>query len=220
MIPAPPRAIPVTPDGPEAHEWILRELSKPEYAAARPTLWDRAVTAFLDWIGRLFTPGKALPTDWLPVILLLVIVAGIVVAIIIWGRPRARARVRAAGNILFGETDRRSAAQIRRAAAAAAAAGDYSLAVIERFRALARGLAERTIIVLDPGSTAREATARASAAFPAHAAALARSAALFDAVRYLDGSASAADWEFLSELDHTLENTTPILHAPEGMVPA
>ena len=59
--------VPVVPDAPEARDWLLEELSKPEYAAARPSLFDILSQRFFEWLLRLFQPGESVPLDWLPV---------------------------------------------------------------------------------------------------------------------------------------------------------
>ena len=62
--------------------------------------------------------------------------------------------------------------QIRAAADAAAAAGDWALAVLERFRAIVRGLEERTVLDERAARTAHEAALAAAARLPALAAEL------------------------------------------------
>ena len=86
--------------------------------------------------------------------------AALVVAFLIFGVPRLNRRSRVAG-VLFGEDDDRGSADMRRDAAAAASRGDYATAIAELFRALARGLAERTIVTVTPGTTARGFAGRA-----------------------------------------------------------
>ncbi|WP_043322166.1 DUF4129 domain-containing protein [Mycetocola saprophilus] len=202
---------PLTPDAPEAHDWLSNELTKPEYAAATPNLFDRLVTEFLGWLGRLFSGSIDGPGDWVPVLLLLLLAAAVVAAILIWGRPRLNRARASTTQALFGERDTRSAAEIRAAAARAAAAGNYDLAVLEGYRALCRDLDERTIIVLDPGSTAHQAAGAASRAFPAFGEVLARTANDFDAVRYLSVPATAQQWERIRSTDESLRAQRPVL---------
>ena len=38
---------PLDPSGDEAQQWVLEELAKQDYQAAKPTLWDRISKAFL-----------------------------------------------------------------------------------------------------------------------------------------------------------------------------
>jgi hypothetical protein len=208
--------VPVVPDAPEARDWLLDELSKPEYTAARPSLFDQLSQAFFDWLMRLFQPGASVPLDWLPVAIVGLVVAGLVTALLIWGLPRVNRRSRPATG-LFGDDDRRTATQLRAAAAAAASAGNWTLAVLEQFRAVARGLAERTIVLVSPGTTAHDFAARASATFPTAADDLASAAEIFDRVRYLDQDGSPADFELLRRLDARLQKETPVGHEQVGV---
>ena len=207
--------VPVVPDAPEARDWLLEELSKPEYAAARPNLFDRLSQEFFDWFLRLFRPGDSVPLDWLPVAIIGLVVAGLVAALLIWGLPRVNRRSRPATG-LFGDDDRRTAAELRTAAAAAATAGNWTLAALEQFRAIARGLAERTIVVVSPGTTAHDFTARASAAFPPVSDDLASAAEVFDRVRYLGQDGSAEDYDRLRRLDGRLQKELPAASEPVG----
>jgi hypothetical protein len=200
--------VPVVPDAPEARDWLLDELSKPEYAAARPSLFDQLSQAFFDWLMRLFQPGASVPLDWLPVAIVGLVVAGLVTALLIWGLPRVNRRSRPATG-LFGDDDRRTATDLRQAAAAAASAGNWSLAVLEQFRAVARGLAERTIVLVSPGTTTHDFAFRASAAFPRVSDEFAVAADVFDRVRYLGQDGSPEDFDRLRQLDGRLQKESP-----------
>lgn len=203
--------VPVVPDGPEARQWLLDELSKPEYTAARPSLFDQLSQAFFEWLMRLFQPGASVPLDWLPVAIVGLVVAGLVVALLIWGLPRVNRNSRPAAG-LFGDDDRRTAGELRSAAAAAASAGDWTLAVLEQFRAVARGLAERTIVRVSPGTTAHDFAARASESFPTASGDLAQAAEIFDRVRYLGQDGNASDFDRLHRLDVRLQKESPAGH--------
>lgn len=196
---------PLTPDPDTAREWAERELADGRYAESEPTFFDRAAQWFADVIDALFGGGPAGAFGpVLAIIVVAVIVGLIVVAIAIWGRPRAIARSRRAGAELFGADDPRSAAELRSAAEQAAHGGDFSAAVILRTRAVARALVERTILELEPGATVHRFARAASQAFPSHGAELARVADVFDGVRYLDRPGSAADYDAVTRLDLTL----------------
>lgn len=212
--------VPVVPDAPEARNWLLEELSKPEYAAARPSLFDLLSQEFFEWLARLFQPGASVGLDWLPVAVVGLVIAGLVVALLIWGVPRINRRSRPAAG-LFGDDDRRTADELRRAAATAASAGDWTLAVLEQFRAVARGLAERTIVLVSPGTTAHDFAGRASTAFPPASDDLAAAADVFDRVRYLGSDGTADDYERLRRLDGRLQKESPAGHeAIEAGAPA
>lgn len=207
-----PIDVPVDPTAPVAQQWLIDELSKPVYQAAKPTLFDRIAKAIGDWLDS-FNLGsvKGPPAFGIGVVILLVVVA-LVVAFLIFGVPRLNRRSSVAG-ALFGEDDARDAARIRQDAEAAARAGDYSTAVAEMFRAIARGLAERTIVTTSPGTTARDFAGKAGAAFPALTGRLVESAAAFDDVRYLGRSGSQQQYESISALERDLRAARPLLEA-------
>lgn len=200
--------IPVDPDAPEARQWLREELSKAPYQAAEPTWFDRLSQAFLDWITSLTAPSGDVLGAWVPVILTVVVAAVLVAAYVIFGPPRLRRRSRAPEEI-FGVDDRRGADDLRRAAAAAAASGDWTLAGQEMFRAMARGLIERSVLLVTPGTTAHAFADRAGAAFPENAAGLAEAAASFDRLRYLGDPGTERDYLFILTLDGELRSARP-----------
>ncbi|MFV0374945.1 DUF4129 domain-containing protein [Microbacterium sp.] len=205
-------AIPaLTPDGDEAREWAEKELSRAVYQDAQPTPFDRAAQAVGDFLGSLFS-GDAPPSwgPWLAVIAIAVVIAVIVLAIVIWGKPRGVARSRAPLE-LFGETDERPSEEIRADARAAAERGDWDNAIVLRFRALARALAERTVIDPEPGTTVHRFARSAATAFPAERAALERGADTFDDVRYLRRPGTPDGYRSVADLDDRLARATPAL---------
>jgi hypothetical protein len=205
-----PGAVPVDPSPPEAHDWIVEELSKPAYQAAQPTLYDRISKAISDWLSSL-TLGDAQGPPGLGLgVVVVLVAAAIVVAILIFGLPRLNRRSAVAGS-LFGDDDARDAAAMRRDAAAAAARGDHTTAVAEQFRAIARGLAERLLVTVTPGTTASGFAARAGDAFPAERAPLTAAAAVFDGVRYLGREGTADQYRDLVALDESLRAAKPRL---------
>ena len=106
---------------------------------------------------------------------------------------------------LFGDDDRRSADELRRSAAAAFAAGDWSTAVLERFRGLARGLDERTVADRLPGHDRdRVRGSRRAARSRTSGQALAAAATVFDDVRYADRAATREEAETIAGLDERL----------------
>ena len=205
-----PVAVPVTPDGNAARALLLDELAKGPYQAARPTLVDLAAQAFLTWFQGLFSGrGSAAPPVLLTIALVVVVVV-LVVALLLFGVPRVNRRSSGTG-ALFGGDDVRSAADLRRAAAAALAAGDFDTALLERFRALARGLDERTLVSVFPGTTASGFAVRAGGVFEAERDGLARTAGVFDAVRYAGRPATRTEAESVAALDDRLAAARPRL---------
>ena len=195
--------VPVDPVAPVARDWLIEELSKPAYQAAKPTWFDILTTAFWDWINSLeFGDATGPPAFGLAVVTVL-IVAALVVAFLIFGVPRLNRRS-AVTETLFGDDDDRDAAAMRRDALQAAARGDHSTAVAEMFRAIARGLAERTIVMTNPGTTARDFSIKAATAFPGFATSLAIAAAAFDDVRYLGRYADQEQFNQIASLEREL----------------
>ena len=212
MIPALPLDVPVDPDGPEARRWLLEELSKPAYQAARPSWFDQAVRQIEDWINSLINglgsvqvPGIG---SLLGLVAVAIAIALLVIAFLVFGLPRISRRSTAGGS-LFAEEDARNAAELRRDAERAAASGDYTLAIAELFRALARGLDERTLVSTFPGSTATELATEAGEVFPGAASRLAVAAASFNGVRYLGARGTESEWEHLVALERELRTAKP-----------
>lgn len=174
-------AAPLTPDAEEARGWARDELSEPVYAEAEPGLLDRVVGWFLDRLSSLELPGGDGSGLWRLALLALVVV-GVVVALVVVGRPRLTGR-RSASADLFGGTST-TAAQHRESADAAAARSDWDEAVRERFRAVVRSLEERALLVVSPGRTADEAADEAGVLLAGVAADLRAGARLFDDVTY------------------------------------
>ena len=203
IFPALPWDVPVDPDAPDATEWLINELSKAPYQAAQPTLFDRVAKAVSDWLSSLQLGSAAGPPALGLIVVIALVVGALVVAFLLFGLPRLGRRSRVSGS-LFGEDDSRTAARIRQDAERAAVSGDFSTAVMEMFRAIARGLAERTIITTTPGTTARDFAARTGNTFPALADRLVESAASFDGVRYLDRTGTAEQYAAIAALEKDL----------------
>ena len=188
--------VPVTPDRDTARQWLVQELSKPEYAT-QPSLLERLWL----WFVHLFDaiPGVSAP-PWQVLLGVLVVAAVVVVVARTVAGPVRLARARAARPVSAAD-DARTAAQLRSAADAAADRRDWPLAVAERFRAVVRGLEERVVIDESPGRTAQEAATAAGTRLPAAAQALHAGAALFDDVVYGERDATPADDARLRDLD-------------------
>lgn len=203
-----PVNVPVDPDAPEARDWLLDELSKDRYQATQPNLFDQ----FADWLNRLLDgirisgDGAGGPIGL--IIVIAVIAAILVVAFLVYGRPRLNRRSTVTG-ALFGDDDVRDAADLRLAAERAAASGDYTAAIVELFRSLARGLAEREIVHTYPGTTAREFATRAGRVFVDASGRLGEAAAVFDGVRYLDSAGTVEQWKALVTLERDLRSARP-----------
>lgn len=208
MVLIPHVEIPLDPDAPEARRWLVEELSKPEYTSAQPTPFDLAMQAIRDWIASLFEGATGIPGPLLALLAVLAVVAALVVGLLVFGLPRLRRRRRPAAP-LFDDHDLRDVPTLRRAASAAAEAGDWPLAIEERFRAIVRGVVDRDLVRVHPGTTAHGVSDAASVPFPDHAEALRTAAADFDAVRYLGRPGSRERYDELTRLDLALEAAVP-----------
>jgi hypothetical protein len=200
-------SVPVDPDAAEARQWLLDELTGADYRAAQPTWFDRLSGAIGDWLNSLrFETADGSGLGGL--IVVLVVAVALVVAFLVFGLPRLNRRSSVTGS-LFGDDDDRDSAAIRRAGEAAAARGDYALAIAEMYRAIARGLAERTVLSTTPGTTAHSFALRAGASFPGFAADLAAAAADFDDVRYLGQPGGRDRYTAVADLELGLRSASP-----------
>ncbi|MGI5369575.1 DUF4129 domain-containing protein [Streptomyces iakyrus] len=200
---------PLTTPRDPAREAARRELSKRMYHENDPSLFQRALDAFWDWLGKVFnaastaTPGGTFG-------LIVVILAVIAVLAALWWRLGTPRRQPTSSATLFDDRPR-SAAEHRAAAEAHAAQGHWNQAVQERMRALVRALEERALLDVRPGRTADEAAAEAGRALPAHTDRLRTAARDFDDVTYGGRSATEESYHRIAELDRDLERTKPQL---------
>lgn len=180
-----------------AQELARRELSKSIY---QPSVSQR----ILEWIARQFDRlfsviNSNVPGGWWALVSLLILAAIIVSVVLFQVRPGAPRRA-ARGQPLGGQA--MSASDHRKLAESHADAGDYSAAVIERVRAVAEELQERSVLPVRPGRTADEFAAEASLMMPALAGQLTDAARLFDDVRYGGRAGTSAGYERVRDLDN------------------
>ncbi|KQO62143.1 DUF4129 domain-containing protein [Curtobacterium sp. Leaf261] len=194
----------------DARRLLQDELRDRAYDAARPTWWDRVSKSFLDWIGSFRIGGDAGVDRILLVVGIVVVLAVVVLLVVVVGLPRRRAVQRGASGSVFDADDRRDARALSAAAAAAAARGDWDQAVVDAFRALVRGLAERDLVPDVPGATARTIATDAGASFPGSASALTESARRFDAVRYAGVDADESDYRVVTDTDTAVRRVRPV----------
>ncbi|MFF7964728.1 DUF4129 domain-containing protein [Streptomyces sp. NPDC007903] len=208
---------PVTVPRDPAREAARRELAKRMYHENDPSLLQRALNAFWEWLGRLLakaasaTPGGSLG-------LLVVVLCVIAVLAAMWWRLGTPRRSPVAAAPLFDERPR-TAAEHRAAADAHAAQGHWNQAVQERMRAIVRALEERALLDVRPGRTADEAAAEAGRTLPAHADGLHAAARHFDDVTYGGRTADQQTYQLVAQLDSALERARPTLvnsAAPDG----
>ncbi len=219
MVTAPgrlPGEVPVEPGADEASGWLADELEKTKYQppeTQESSNWLRdlieRLSSFIETLG-----GEGTAPGWTAALIVLGL-AAVVALILVFGLPRLRRRSAAATGEVFEADDERGSGAMRRAAQAAAAAEDWPLAIAERFRALIRGLHERTLLTSLPGSTSHDVARRAGRALPAFADELSVAADDFDAVRYLGDAGDRERYARLSALDEELQRARPDLDAEE-----
>ncbi|MGI5443681.1 DUF4129 domain-containing protein [Streptomyces shenzhenensis] len=202
---------PVTVPRDPAREAARRELAKRMYHENDPSLLQRAMNAFWDWLGRVLdTAASATPGGTLGLVVVVLAVVAVLAAL--WWRLGAPRRSPVTVPALFDDRPR-SAAEHRAAAEAHAAQGHWNQAVQERMRAVVRALEERALLDVRPGRTADEATSEAGRVLPAHTDRLRAAAREFDDVTYGGRQAGRQAYDRLAELDRDLERSKPALAA-------
>jgi hypothetical protein len=179
---------PITRGG--AHRAAQHELSKAIYHRQSEPLAVRAVRAFGHLLDRII--GSAIthaPAGSAGALALVALIA-VLVTLLIWrvGLPRRAADHGA----VFAPGRTETAADHRALAVVAAEQGDWTTAVVERMRAVARELEERGVLDQRAGRTATELTTEAGRALPESAAVLGAAAETFNTVVY-GGTAATAD---------------------------
>ncbi|MDI3407463.1 DUF4129 domain-containing protein [Streptomyces cavernicola] len=201
----PPVTIPRVP----AREAAERELSRPMYHENDPSLLQRALDHFWEWVGDLFTAASgATPGGALGLVVLVLMVLLLLGAL--WWRLGTPHRAPSSSAPVFDDRPR-SAAEHRAAAEAHAADRHWNQALQERMRAVVRSLEERALLDPRPGRTADEAASEASQSLPSHKARLHTAARDFDAVTYGGRSADEHAYRRVATLDQDLECTQPVL---------
>ncbi|MET8949753.1 DUF4129 domain-containing protein [Streptomyces sp. NPDC004393] len=201
----PPVTIPRDP----AREAARRELAKRMYHENDPSLLQRALNAFWDWVsGLLDAASTATPGGSVGLLVIVLAVLALVGAL--WWRLGIPRRLPTSSATLF-EDRPKSAAEHRAAAEAHAAQGHWNQAVQERMRAVVRSLEERALLDVRPGRTADEAATEAGRALPDHADRLHTAARDFDDVTYGGRAAGEGTYRRLASLDDDLERTKPQL---------
>lgn len=197
---------PVDPDRAEAQRWAVEELSKPQYAAAKPSWIDQLWNQFIDWLRSLNGDSISGPNIGVPLIGALAVVLIVVAVIVV--RPRLNARKKASAEVFDGEATV-DADAFRARAAAAASRGDWQTAVVEQFRAVVRSAEDRAIIDVQAGRTADEAAAQLGRAFGEASSRLEEAARIFDGVKYGKATATASDHAAVLALDTGLSGMKP-----------
>jgi hypothetical protein len=201
----------------QARELARHELRKPIYHRDEPSVLERVLSRISDWVHSLLDRLPSAHTGgsggWTMLVFLLVLLV-LVGAAVWWRAGNVRRNAAERGGLL---EDRPTTAEEHRAAAERhAAAGEWSLAIRERLRAIARDLEERAILQPRPGRTADELAAEASDALPGHADDLEAAVRVFDDVWYGGRDGDADGYRRLAELDRRLQSARPAPLAPSG----
>jgi hypothetical protein len=198
---------PVLPGAEEARRWAAEELSQAEYRDAAPgwleTLWED----FVEWFSSLdgsAEAGSTVPSPVIGIVIALIIAAAVVIA-----KPRLNPKARRAKEV-FEPASVLTATDYRQRAETYAAAGNWGDAVVDRFRAIVRSAEDRAILDPQPGRTADEVARDLALPFSGEARRLVRAAATFDAVRYGNTAADAADYQAMAGVDNALEALKPV----------
>lgn len=190
----------------EARDAARRELERHQYDEAKPSLTYRALSWVIGKIEDALRHAAAVPGGRLGV-LLIVLVAGLLVAIVVVRlRPSMRTPFSAE---LFVGTQVLTAAQHRQAAEAAAVRGDFADAVRERLRAIVRALEERGVLDPRPGRTALEVSAEAATSLPSSAEPLRRAAVAFERIWYGGQPADPSAYAVLVSVDDEVAGARP-----------
>lgn len=198
-----------------AHEAAQRELAKPIYPKA--SLTDRFSEWLQDLLYRIAQEGSQLPGGWFTISVLLIILAvAIVVAVRI---ARRTMRTDRGGEQALLDSRERTAAQYRATAELHAAQGDWSPAIRNRLRAIARQLEEDHVLEAVPGRTATELAADAGAAVPALATELADAAIAFNDVSYGEQPGTEAGYRMIADLDDRVRSHGPRRTAVSATAP-
>jgi hypothetical protein len=198
---------PVDPDRGEAQRWAAEELSKPQYASAKPSWIAGIWNQFLDWLRSLNGESISGANIGVPLIGALAVVLIVVAVIVV--RPRLNARKKASGKVFDGGGPALDADEFRARASAAASREDWQTAVVEQFRAVVRAAEDRAVIEVQPGRTADEAAAQLGRAFGEAGPRLEEAARIFDRVKYGKAPATASDHAAILALDTKLSAMKP-----------
>ncbi len=223
-----PMDIPIDIDRVEAQRRALAELAKAKYGGIPGWVQDgfrrlldflESFADFLSGLGGVRGGGVG------PGFVIGVVVLLAAIGLVIWrvGVPRWTKRSRRAEELAMDST--RAATDYRADAEAAAAAGEWQVAVRERFRAMVRELEVRTVLDVRPARTAWEAAIAANRVLQDCGPDLFAGADLFSGVSYGDRPAQASDYEAMVGIDQRVTaaaesadlTTEPVPPQPSGV---
>lgn len=198
---------PLVPGEEEARRWAEEELAKGIYHGNGESLFERILRAISEFFSRA-EASSDVSTGWVAITIVIALIVALALAFVLYGPLRRVRKVKTGSHDVLAD-DTRSAAELRAAADAHEQAGQWSLAVLERFRALTRSLIERAILRDRPGQTAYEVTHEAGPKLPQVATEIHQAGALFDRVCYGEVPATEAEASWLREVDERVALTRP-----------
>lgn len=207
-------APPLDPDSDTARQWVTDEWGPPR--TIQPSLIER----IQDFLRSLFDnePGGSTAPATLNIVRLLVALVLIaVVAFLIYYVVRNMRDTQSAGaasGSVLEPGDLRSASALAEAARQALAAGNWSLAVLEAYRSIAKSGSERNLLGGADSLTAEQVAGELAVSFSEQRADLYAAASEFNSTRYGGMAASAAQATHAVELQQTLAKKRPRLEVP------
>jgi hypothetical protein len=187
------------PIGRRAAQRLARdELSKVIYHPREP-LTQRVLRVFWHWLIDLFNTGNSVPGGWWALVALAAIAVVVIALVMTRIGPVARRYRRGIGPVPGSRAA--TARDHRLRAGQLANLGDYSGAILECVRAIARQLEERGILAARAGLTADEIADEAGRVLPGDADALRAAARLFDDVCYGQRHGTQDGYQRLLALD-------------------
>jgi hypothetical protein len=180
------------------------ELSKAIYHP-HESLSQRILNAVIQWLNKLFNTANAAPGGWWGLVALAAIAVIVIAIIMARIGPVARRHRRTDDQILGARTV--TAKEYRLRAERLASAEDYSAAILDCVRAIARQLEEQGVLAPRIGRTADEIANEAGQALPGDADALRAAARLFDDVCYGQRPGTQRGYQQLHALDAKIAAT-------------
>ncbi|MUL39955.1 DUF4129 domain-containing protein [Streptomonospora sp. PA3] len=186
----------------EGQRLAREELSERIYGEAEPSLLELLRQRIAEWLEGLQVPG---PSGWWVLGPVLVVLALLLVALVVYLRPARRSRRRAP----IDESAPLTAADHRAAAEQHARQGDFGAAIRERLRAITRELEDGAVITPRPGRTATELAAETAAVLPHLREGLHAAADTFNDSAYGQRTATAEGYALLADLDEQVRRARP-----------
>jgi hypothetical protein len=188
-----------------AREAAQHELAKPIYP--KPSLTERFAEWLDDLLYRIAQEGSSLPGGWFTIsVLLIVLAVAIVVAVRI---ARRTMRTDRGGEHALFDSHELTAAAHRATAQQYATQGNWTAAIRQRLRAVARQLEEDGVLNPVPGRTATELAKDGGAVLPGLLSELLQAATAFNDVSYGQRPGTEPAYRMIADLDDHLHSRGP-----------